>query len=80
VDSLQRAVLCLQVGHGAKKLLTVKNKLVMKYHKGPQALTYSLDKLPKLRKMDIRFGMWNVRSLYRSGSLMKAVKELSNIS
>jgi hypothetical protein len=28
----------------------------------------SLDKRPKLRKMDVRFGTWNVRSLHRAGS------------
>jgi hypothetical protein len=27
--------------------------------------------------MDTRFGTWNVRSLYRAGSLMTVVKELS---
>jgi hypothetical protein len=35
-----------------------------------------LDK-PKLRKMGMRFGMWNVRSLYRAGSLMTVAKEIS---
>jgi hypothetical protein len=32
----------------------------------------------KLRKMSMIFGMWNVRSLYRAGSLMKIAKELTN--
>jgi exonuclease III len=27
--------------------------------------------------MDMRFGTWNVRSLYRAGSLMTVAKELS---
>jgi hypothetical protein len=27
--------------------------------------------------MDMRFGLWNVRSLYRAGSLMMALRELS---
>jgi exonuclease III len=27
--------------------------------------------------MDMRFGTWNVRSLYRAGSLMTVLKELS---
>jgi hypothetical protein len=40
-------------------------------------LTDSLDKLPKLRKKDLRFGTWNVRSLYRASSLMRVAKELS---
>jgi exonuclease III len=36
-----------------------------------------LDKRSKLRKMDMRFGTWNVRSLYRAASLVTIVKELS---
>jgi hypothetical protein len=28
-------------------------------------------------KMDMRSGMWNVRSLYRAGLFMTAVKEIS---
>jgi hypothetical protein len=35
----------------------------------------SLDKRPKLK---MEFGMWNVRSLYRTGSLITPVKGLSN--
>jgi exonuclease III len=30
---------------------------------------------PKHRKMDLRFGTWNVRSLYRSGSLKTVAGE-----
>jgi hypothetical protein len=37
----------------------------------------SLDKRPKLRNMDMRFGMWNVSSLYRAGSLMTVSRELA---
>jgi hypothetical protein len=33
----------------------------------------SLDKRP-LRKMDMRFGTWNVGGLYRAGSLMTVAK------
>jgi hypothetical protein len=36
-----------------------------------------LDKRPKLRKMDMRFGTWNVRSLYRASSLMTVAKGLT---
>jgi glycerophosphoryl diester phosphodiesterase len=36
-----------------------------------------MDKRPTPRNMDIKFGMWNVRSLYRAGSLRTAVKEIS---
>jgi hypothetical protein len=38
----------------------------------------SLDKKPKLRQIDTRFGTWNVRSLYQENSLITVVKELSN--
>jgi hypothetical protein len=37
----------------------------------------SLDKQPKLKKMDMRFGSCNVRSLYRTSSLSKVVEEVS---
>jgi hypothetical protein len=37
----------------------------------------SLEKRPKLRKMDVRFVTWTVRSLYRAGSLMTDAKEIS---
>jgi hypothetical protein len=35
-----------------------------------------LDKESKQRKMDMRFGAWNVRSLYRPGSLVTVSKEI----
>jgi hypothetical protein len=38
---------------------------------------YSLDKRTKRKKMDVRFGTWNVRSLYRTGSLRTAAEEVS---
>jgi hypothetical protein len=41
----------LQLGRWAKKTYR-KDKLVTKYHKGPQALTDFLNKLPKLKKID----------------------------
>jgi hypothetical protein len=37
----------------------------------------SLDKQDKLRKMDMGFGTWNVRSLVRAGSLMTVEKKIS---
>jgi hypothetical protein len=52
-----------------------KNKLVMKILRKSRTWTDSLDKRPKEKKMDIRFGTWNVRSMYRAGSL-RAVGEL----
>jgi hypothetical protein len=38
----------------------------------------SLDKRPKAGKMDMRFGMWNVRSLYKA-ALLITVKEKKNV-
>jgi exonuclease III len=47
------------------------------YHdKKPLTRTDSLARQPKHRKMDMRFGTWNVGSLYRIGSLMIVVREL----
>jgi hypothetical protein len=54
-----------------------KNKLVMKNLTEPRAWTDSLDKRPKLRDMDMRFGTWNVRRLYRAGSLLTVSRELA---
>jgi hypothetical protein len=52
--------------------------LVTKYHKGPQTWTKnSLDKRFKVRKMDMRFGTWNVRRMYRASSLMAVAEEIS---
>jgi hypothetical protein len=34
----------------------------------------SLDKQPKTGNIDMRFGTWNVRSLYRAGSLVAVSK------
>jgi hypothetical protein len=55
----------LQIGGWAwgYKLLVVKNNFVTKCQKGPRTRTDSLNKRPKLRKMGMRFGTWNVRSL-----------------
>jgi hypothetical protein len=36
-----------------------------KYHKWPRIWTDFLDKQPKLKKMDMRFGTWSVSSTYR---------------
>jgi hypothetical protein len=56
--------------------LTTPHQLVMKCHKGIGLGTDSLNKRIKLRKMDMRFGMWIVRSLYRTSSLMTVAKEI----
>jgi hypothetical protein len=54
-----------------------KNKLVAKNLREPRTWTDSLDKRPKLWNMDMRFGTWNVRNLYRVGSLMTVSRELA---
>jgi hypothetical protein len=36
-----------------------------------------MDSLDKQQNMDMRFGLWNVRSLYRAGFLMTLLRELA---
>jgi hypothetical protein len=40
----------------------------------------SVDKQSKLKNMDMRFGTWNVRSIYRAGLLRTVAEDISNIS
>jgi hypothetical protein len=54
-----------------------KNKLVTKTSKEPQTWMDSLKKRLKLRNIYMRFGTWNVRRLYRVGSLMTVSRELA---
>jgi hypothetical protein len=54
-----------------------KNKLVTKTLKKPRTWTDSLDKRPRRKKMDMRFGTWNVRSMYRAGSLRAVAEAIS---
>jgi hypothetical protein len=54
-----------------------KSKLVMKGRKGPPNWIDCLDKRRKLRNMGIRLCTWNVRSLYRAGSLMTVSRRVS---
>jgi hypothetical protein len=37
----------------------------------------SVDKRPEQKKMDMIFGTWNVRSMYREGSLRAVAEEIS---
>jgi hypothetical protein len=48
----------------------------MKVNKKPPTWTDSLDKRPR-RKMDMRFGTWNVRSMNRAGSLRAVGEQIS---
>ena len=51
--------------------------LVTKYSQTkPRTWTDNLIR-PKQRKRDMRFGTWNVRSLYRAGSFTAAARELA---
>ena len=52
-----------------------KNKDVQKRHAGPWNWTDNL-KRPWQTKMDMRFGTWNVRSLYRAGALDLVTSEI----
>jgi hypothetical protein len=36
----------------------------------------SFDKQPKRKKMDMRFGTWNVGSMYKAGSLRSVAEEI----
>jgi hypothetical protein len=56
---------------------SAKTKFVTKCQKGPRTWTDSLDKRPKLRKIDMRFSTLNVRNLYRAGSLRTVGREIS---
>ena len=49
---------------------------VSKHSKGPQTWTDPLVRHKPLER-DMRFGTWNVRSLYRAGSLTAAARELA---
>jgi hypothetical protein len=59
------------------KLLTIKNKFVMKIHKKPQTWTESLDTRHKLKEIDMPFGTWSARSMYRAGLLRVVQEEIS---
>jgi hypothetical protein len=50
-----------------------KNKIIMKILKEPRTLADSLDKRP----MYVTFGTWNVRNLYKAGSLVTISVEVS---
>jgi hypothetical protein len=50
--------------------------LVTNWRKWPRTWTDYLDKRSKIRKIYMRFGTWNVRSLYRTDSLMKVLKQI----
>ena len=63
------------VGQGADNVTTATG-IVTKHEHVPRTWTDSLVQ-PKQWKRDMRFGTWSVRSLYRSGLLATAVRELA---
>jgi hypothetical protein len=66
----------LGVGRGANKR---KKKLVTKQLTESRTSADSLAKGAKRRNMDMRFGTWNVRSMYRAGSVMTVSREYPDI-
>jgi hypothetical protein len=56
-----------------------KKRFVTKILKKPRTWTDSFDKRPKQKKMDMRFGTWNVGSMYRAGSLGAVGEEISKV-
>jgi hypothetical protein len=65
------------LGLGVGLTLHHKHKNVMKLFNEPQTWTDSLGKQSEIWNMDMRFGNWNIRSLYRANSLMTVLEELS---
>jgi hypothetical protein len=66
----------LGLGRGANKP-SPKNKPVTKKSNRSSDLDGFTNKRPELRKMDMRFGTWNVRRFYSAGSLMTVSRELA---
>ena len=56
-------------------ILTVKTDFVANHEELPRTWIDTLVR-PKHRKRGMRFGTWNVKSLYRAGSLTAAAREL----
>jgi hypothetical protein len=48
-----------------------------KFRRFVAAICCSLDIINSKKKMDMRFGTWNVRSMYRAGSLRAVEEEIS---
>jgi hypothetical protein len=63
-------------GLGVKLTTLHRKKFVTKTSKEPRTWTEFLDERLKLWNTDMRFGTWNVRSLYRAGSLKTVSRDL----
>jgi hypothetical protein len=70
----------LQIGGWARdqQIFTVKNQLVTKYYTRPRSWMDSLER-PRQRKMDMKFGTGDGRSLYRTDSLKTAATEVAKL-
>jgi hypothetical protein len=66
----------LGVGSRANISSPQKYKLFTKDRNKPRTWTGSLDKRPKRKNMDMRFGIWNVRSMYRASSHRAVMEEI----
>jgi hypothetical protein len=65
----------LGVGRGANNPSPQNSLFLTNHYAQPRNRTDYLAQ-PKHRRMDMRFGTWNVRSLYRSGSFKTVAREL----
>jgi hypothetical protein len=55
-----------------------KKQLIRKCYTRPRIWTDALER-PRLRKIDMIFGNWNFKSLYRVGSLKTVASELAKV-
>jgi hypothetical protein len=76
-DSQQGVILQLAGWVWGQQLFTVKNMLVTNIQQRPRTWTDTLDKQPRRKKMDMTFSTWNVRSMYRAGSLRAVGERIS---
>jgi hypothetical protein len=78
VDTRSGVAVQLGEGEGTSARLTRshwKNIFAQKHHTGFRNSTYNLER-PLERKMDLIFGTWNFRSLYRAGALWSVTSEI----
>jgi len=76
VDRRQGVVLQLGGWASYEQFFIVKIGFVTKHEHLPRDWTDTLVRT-KQRKRDMRFGIWNIRGLYRAGSFTAAARELA---
>jgi hypothetical protein len=57
-----------------------KNKLVTQCHERPRTWIHSLDKRFKRKKIGMRFGTWNLRSIMYKAGLLRGEQEKHRIN